>query len=564
MHNFKREFFSDSVRFYLHVVNSRIAILPFFLVLLLACGPSNRHPDKQVFYYNESAGISSLDPAFANNLENIWWVSQLYNGLVQLDSELNVKPCLAESWDISDDGLTYRFYLKKGVKFHDHDLIPEDRTVTSDDFVYSFTRIMDGTIASPGLWIFDKLDDEIPIIALDDHTLELTLKRPFPPFLGMLSMPFCYVVPQEVVEHYGDDFRKNPVGTGPFRFNFWMENVNLALVKNEDYFEKDGQGRSLPYLDAVSVSFVPDKSTAFLDFLKGRYDMMSGVYKEYRNELLTNSGELAEAYQDRIYLQRQPFLKTDYLGIRMDSSNGPLQDFRVRKAMDLCLDKVQMVRYIKSNTAIPAMDGFVPPSCFISEGGLAEKSIFDIDSARSLLTESGYPNGQGIDEITLSTTSDYVELCEYVQHQMSKIGLQVKVDVLPTSMHRSSVSSGDIPFFRKSWIADYSDPENFLSLFVTENASPKGANYTHFSYQEFDSLFVRSLQETDPLSRDSLYHQMNAIVQYQVPVIPLYYDMVMRFVHNNVTGLRSNAMNHLDLRYVKKVDDGSTDTGASQ
>jgi peptide/nickel transport system substrate-binding protein len=140
-----------------------------------------------------------------------------------------------------------------------------------------------------------------------------------------------------------------------------------------------------------------------------------------------------------------------------------------------------------------------------------------------------------------------------VQHQLGKIGLRVKVDVLPTSMHRSSVSAGEVPFFRKSWIADYSDPENFLSLFVSENASPKGANYTHFSDKGFDRLFELSMKEIDALTRDSLYHEMNAIVQAKVPVIPLYYDMVMRFVHKKVTGLRSNAMNHLDLRHVKKV-----------
>lgn len=536
----------------------RLSFLAIILLLLSSCGQKERHPDKSVFRYNESAGVSSLDPAFANNLENIWAVSQLYNGLVQTDTSLRIIPAIASSWEISDDGLEYIFKLRDDVRFHEHELLPKGRKVIAQDFEFSFQRIMDGSIASPGLWVFDKLDEERPIEVLDDQHLKLRLKQAFPPFLGMLSMPYCYVVPREVVEHYGTDFRNHPVGTGPFRFNFWMENVNLALVKNEFYFEKDASGGQLPYLDAVSVSFIPDKSTQFLDFVKGRYDMMSGVYKEYRNELLDAQGNLSPAYSDRFYLQRQPFLKTDYLGIRLPDidregeQQQAIHDYRVRKAMDLALDKVQMVRYIKSNTAIPALNGFVPPSCFISEGTEAEESYFDLDSAATLLAAAGYPQGQGLEQITLSTTADYVELCEYVQHQLGKLGMQVKVDVLPTSMHRSSVSAGEIPFFRKSWIADYSDPENFLSLFVTANAAPKGANYTHFTDSRFDSLSIQSLKEIDPFTRDSLYHEMNAIIQDQVPVIPLYYDMVMRFVSKDIRGLRGNAMNHLDLRYVRK------------
>lgn len=534
----------------------RFVLFLVSMSLLAACSPSNRYQDKQVFRYNESAGISSLDPAFANNLENIWAVSQLYNGLVQTDSVLNVVPSIASSWDISDDGLEYTFYLHQDVLFHPHELLAKGRRVTAQDFHFSFSRIMDGSIASPGLWIFDKLNENDPIEVLDDHTLRLRLKQPFPPFLGMLTMPYCYVVPPEVVNHYGTDFREHPVGTGPFKFNFWMENVSLALIRNDDYFERDEHGGHLPYLDAVSVSFVPDKSTMFLDFLKGKYDMMSGVYKEYRNELLDTDGELSEAYRDRFYLQRQPFLKTDYLGVYLGEGGlgekHPLRDYRVRQAMDKALNKNEMVRYIKSNTAIPADLGFVPPSCFISESGNRHRSRFDLEEARGLMIAAGYPDGQGVDEITLSTTADYVELCEYVQHQLGRIGLRIKVDVLPTSTHRSAVSAGEIEFFRKSWIADYSDPENFLSLFVSENAAPKGANYTRYSNTKFDSLSIESLSTTDPLIRDSLYHLMNDIIQKDVPIIPLYYDMVMRFVSKEVTGLNGNAMNHLDLKRVRK------------
>jgi peptide/nickel transport system substrate-binding protein len=528
----------------------------WILLILLACQPADRHPDKAVFYYNESAGISSLDPAFANNLENIWWVSQIYEGLVEMDDELSIRPALAESWTVSEDGLEFTFRLKSDIRFHPHELLPADRNVTAHDVAYSFQRVMDPETSSPGRWVFDKLDPELPMEVLDEQHIRLRLKDPFPPFLGMLSMPYCFVVPHEVVEHYGDDFRSNPVGTGPFRMNFWMEGVSLALLKNEQYHQHDGQGMRLPYLDAVSVSFVPDKTTMFLDFLKGRYDMISGLHKAYRNELLDSNGELAEAYADRYYLEKKPSLKTDYLGILVDDSlmaGSPLLDARVRKAMDLAIDRRQMVRYIKNNTAIPAFQGFVPPSCFLtSTDKEVEMTRFDIKQSKQLLADAGFPNGKGLPTITLSTTSDYVELCEYIQFQLEQVGFPIKVDVLPTSLHRQGVSAGDIGFFRKSWIADYSDAENFLALYYGPNASPKGSNYTRFQDAEFDSLYVQALRSSDPLLRDSLYHRMNGIVQHEVPVIPLFYDMVMRFISKDVSGVKGNAMNQLDLRRVRK------------
>ncbi len=528
-----------------------------FILSLSACAPDQRHPDKMVFYYNESAGISSLDPAFANNLENIWWVSQIYSGLVELGPDQQILPAIARSWDITEDGKTYTFHLREDVFFQEDESIVKGRKVKAEDFIYSFKRVMDADAASPGRWIFDVLAEGDALRAIDDSTLELRLKNPFPPFLGMLSMPFCYVVPREAVEHYGDEFRAHPVGTGPFRMNFWMEGVSLALVKNETYFMMDEQGYSLPYLDAVSVSFVPDKNTMFLDFLKGRYDMISGLHQAYRNEILDAEGNLAEAYQDRFVLITQPALKTDYLGLLVDtmlpaSKDSPLLDARVRKAMDLCLDKKQMVRYIKNNTAIPATLGFVPPNCF-STANLMKEEEMNRSLALQLLREAGFPNAQGIPELTLSTTADYVELCEFIQFQLSDIGFRVKVDVVPTSIHREGVSKGEIGFFRKSWIADYADAENFLALFYSPNRSPKGANYTHYADQEFDRWYVEALEETNQMRRDSLYHLMNVKIKEDVPVIPLFYDKVMRFVSKDIEGLGSNAMNHLDLRHVKKV-----------
>src|SRR5690606_15339469 len=285
--------------------------------------------NKKIFRYNQASGITSLDPAFARDQANIWAVHQIFNGLVQFDEQLNIVPCIAKRWNISDDGLTYTFHLRNDVRFHHHELFPEGkgRTVTALDFVYSFGRIIDPQTASPGAWIFnDKLHFENPFEAPDDTTFVLRLSTPFRPMLSMLTMEYTFVVPHEVVAHYDRDFRIHPVGTGPFQLIIWKEGNTLILVKNENYFETDTSGNSLPYLDGVKVSFIESKETQYLKFLQGEIDFMSGLDKSYINELLTSEGNLQAKQASKMNLFKAPYLNTEYLGILSYNSNELLKN----------------------------------------------------------------------------------------------------------------------------------------------------------------------------------------------------------------------------------------------
>ena len=524
------------------------------LLFLFGCATKHTHPDKMVFRYNESAGISSLDPAQSRNLENLWACNLLYNGLVEIDDSLMVRPAIAHSWEVDSAGTIYRFYLRSDVFFHDSEVFPEGkgRRVVASDFVYSFNRVIDPLKTTPGAWVFGNVSETEPFEALNDTTLEIRLNRPFPPFLGLLGMKYCSVIPHEAIEEYGDDFRSNPVGTGPFKFHFWIENSRLALHKNENYFQTDEAGEQLPYLDAVSVSFIPDKSAAYLDFLKGNFDFMSGLHASYKDELLTAVGELNPIYSDKFYLQRHPFLKTDYLGFQISDSlnqGSAWLNADLRRAVNYAIDRDAMVRYLRNNVYTPAHGGFIPKGM----PGYNENAGYTYrpDSVRAILNRSGYPGGEGLPELTLSTTTDYVDLCEYAQHQLSEFGITIKVDVLPASVHRESTSKGNLPFFRKSWLADYPDDENFMALFNSENKSPSGPNYTHFDSPEFDELYRKALSENDPKTRAALYAEMDSLMMAQAPIVPLYYDVVMRFVSKDVSGLDANPMNVLDLRRVR-------------
>jgi len=536
----------------------------FFLIALLCSGCVQRFDRAgglTVFRYNEPGNITSLDPVYARNQTNIWASSQLYNSLVELDDDLKVRPSLAHSWEISADGMAYTFFLRKGVRFHDNPCFPggAGREVRADDFVYSLNRLIAPSLNSPGAWVMNqagrRADGSLDMEAVNDSVLIIRLNRPYPPFLGLLSMTYCSAIPREAIEKYGSDFRRNPVGTGPFRFQYWKEGVKLVFRKNEHYFETDG-GHSLPYLDAVAISFIIDRQTAFLEFVKGNLDFLSGVDASYKDELLTPSGHMQPKYHDRFDMITMPFLNHEYLGMMVNEhrlpENWPLLEKKVRQAINYGFDRERMLAFLRNNIGIPAHGGFVPmgmPGFSENSGGYS----YNPDLARRLLREAGFPGGVGLPVFTLHTNQNYQDIAQYIQHELAKIGVRVSIDVMPPATLREAMAKGEAMFFRASWIADYPDAENFLALFYSKNHSPAGPNYTHFRHAGFDSLYERSLSLTDDSDRFNLYRKMDSIIIAEAPVVFLFYDQSVRFVPRHITGLSNNPLNHLDLKRVKSL-----------
>jgi peptide/nickel transport system substrate-binding protein len=532
----------------------------WLLVLLAACsGPPERDP-QTIFRYNESAGIGSLDPAFARNQAHIWAVHQLFNGLVQMDDKLRVKPAIAQRWEVRDSGHTYRFYLRDDVYFHADPCFDSlaQRQVTAPDFVYSFDRLTSEALAAPGAWVFKNVAG---YRAVNDTILDIRLKQPFSPFLGLLTMKYCSVVPREAIEKYGSDFRRHPVGTGPFRFKRWVENELLVFRRNERYFERDVKGNRLPYLEAVAISFVPDKQSAFLGFLKGELDLLSGLDGSYKDELLTHDGRLRKRYQDRFLVYRQPYLNTEYLGFLVDSNarateGSPVLNRKIRQAINYCFDRERMIRYLRNGIGTPAHAGMIPAGLPAYDTSRIQGYHYDPQKARRLLREAGYPGGKGLSPIKLVTNSSYRDLCEYIQAEAQKVGIPLEVEVTPPSTLRQGKATGKLPLFRASWIADYPDAENYLSLFYSQNFAPEGPNYTHFSDPTYDSLYRRARGTLNDSLRRRLYQRMDQRVIEQAPVVPLYYDQVLRFYPKHVHDLGGNALNLLTLKRVWKSDAG--------
>lgn len=542
----------------------RLIILTSLLLFALSCSQSGKNSDsKKVFRFNESSGITSLDPAFASNQANIWACNQIYNGLVTQNDQLEIGPCIAKSWTISEDGKTYVFTLRNDVTFHEDASITSKRKVIAQDFVFSFNRITDPKVASPGSWIFnfiekDSINNILNVKAPNDTTLIIQLKESYPPFIELLSSTYCSVIPHEAIEHYGKDFRKNPVGTGPFKFYKWFERSSLIFHKNNYYFEKDEQGQSLPYLDAVMISFIPDKQSAFLEFLKGKLDLISGLDASYKDDLLTKNGSIKPKYQGKFKVATSPYLNTEYLGFALDynkeTKNNPLSNLKIRQAINYGFDRSKMIRYLRNNMATAGTGGFVPVG---APGFNKNKNYgydFNPEKAKLLLKEAGYPNGNGLPIITMSTTNSYQDLCEFIQGQLSEIGIRVKVEVNQAAQHRQMVSKHQLSWFRGSWIADYADPENYLSLFYSKNKCPNGPNYTHFSSAEYDRTYEEAMNNQNDSARLIKYYQLDSLIMNEAPVVVLYYDKVLRLYQNNINGLGINPMNLLSLKRVSKTN----------
>src|SRR5688572_7735734 len=536
------------------IINSFLVII--FCSLFISCN-GRKNEEKMVFRYNEQTGIATMDPAFAKNQSIMWAVHQVFNTLVETSQDLNIGPSLAYRWDVSEDRRTYIFHLRSDVYFHDNEVFPggKGRKMVAGDVVYSLQRIMDPATASSGAWIFNNRVDKLDgFKALDDSTFRLTLLRPFTPILGLLSMQYCSIVPREVVEKWKKDFRSHPCGTGPFRMITWEEGQVMVLLKNEKYFEVDNNGKRLPYLDAIKTTFYDNKATEFLLFRQGKLDFTNDLDASFKDEVLSKKGILKKEWEGKIRLSKHPYLNTEYLGIMVDSSGefgrySPLRSKKVRQAMNYGIDRRKMMLYLRNSIGIPAEAGFIPAGLPAYDTAVVKGYTYNPEKARRLLSEAGFPGGRNLPQVRLLTVPIYSDLGSFIAKQLEEVGIDVQVEVIQKSLLLEQTAKSQALFFRGSWIADYPEAENYLSVFYGKNPAPP--NYTRYKNPAFDALYEKALEENNDSLRNKLYQQMDQMVIDDAPVIPLWYDEVIRLVQMNVKGFEPNGLNLLELRYAR-------------
>ncbi|HVK38938.1 MAG TPA: ABC transporter substrate-binding protein [Candidatus Kapabacteria bacterium] len=566
-------------------LNRHLLLIGIALVSsLAACGGGGAGEvasSSSTFYYNDPDGLNTLDPARIG-ARSPWQIGgQIFIGLVGLDSALRPIPQIAKSWTVSPDGLRWTFNLRGDVFFADDASFSggKGRAVTAEDVRYSFERILDPATSSSGVWVFSgkvrgaaehfeaRRTDSVAgaghvpgFQVVDDTTFVIELEKPFPPFLSILSMPYCYIVPREAVEKYGDEFFRNPVGAGAFRLAEWSPDQRIVLVRNERYYERDAGGARLPYLDSVVVSFVKDVKTEYLEYKEGRLDAVGTIDPAFTDEVFAADAKSLAPTLEGHHLHATPAMSVEYYGFLLDSTRpgakgSPLAGNRhLRRAINYAIDRDAIVRYVLKGRAAVGVNGPIPPGTpgFSNVAGFR----FDRELARRLLDSAGYPGGKGLPPLVLQMghSERSASVAEALQDQLATVGITLELRQVNSPQHREMYLAGKLPFFRANWMADYPDAENFLSLFYSEYAPPAGNNTTGFRNARFDSLYRAALGPSMTIEqRSALYNEAERIILDQSPWVILYYSVIQRLTQPWISGYAVDPLDRLDLTRVRKV-----------
>ncbi|MCX7878178.1 MAG: ABC transporter substrate-binding protein [Ignavibacteria bacterium] len=545
-------------------------IKSFSIIILILISSCNvKQTDERIFRYNEAQGIENLDPVMCSNYAAGWPLQQICEGLLEYDQNMNLKPLLAESYKISEDGLTYTFKIRKGVFFHENPCFPggNGREVTAYDFKYCFERVCDPRTKTRGAWVFrDRIKGASEYInsiknksydvkeitgiqAPDESTLIITLTKPFAPFLSILTMPYGFVYPREAVEYYNENFGYNPVGTGFMKFVKWEIDKELILTRNENYWNKN-----IGNIEGVKITFLKSTESAFLDFQQGKFDFYEPT-PEVLSQITDDEGKLKIEYN--FELVKQPWLNTVYLAAQLNDSlpggkmNPLSKNKKLRQAISYAIDRDKIIKYILKNRGRAGINGPIPPGM----PGFSDKTtgyIYNKEKAVKLLQEAGYPNGKGLNlKLTVSNEDTQRLIGEAVQSQLKDIGINTELDFIQASTLRSSQVGGELSFWRANWGADYFDPENFMALLYSRNSTPNGPNYTHYRNPVADSLYELALKITDFEKRVKLYNEMENVVMEDAPWIIIYYNEVVYLKTKRVSNMYIDGLNTLIIKWAQ-------------
>jgi len=511
------------------------------------CSDDNSRTDGNFIRINIPTEVHTIDPGFATTQAKMWVVSQIYETLVSVDSNMNLVPELATRWEILDSGKRYRFYLRQGVRFHN-----SEGGLTAHDVAASFYRLMTPEVAAPGAWIFnDRVRKDSPFVVINDSVIDIYLEKPFAPFLYMLTMPYASIISHKTLSTHYKDLHRYADGTGPFQLKTWQEEA-LILIQNPNYWKRDSNGNPLPYIDGVMFSFITDPQVELHMFLQNNLDFITAGSPSVLNKIMDKNGRI---YKDILAIAnpiKHNFLNTEYLGFLLDSNaldpnHHILLNPLVRKALSLAIDRTQLINTSKYGLGSAITPGFVHPGMWNSPETIPS---FDPMLAAKLLAKAGYPGGKGFPELTIHTPPSYLDYMIIVQKQWEDhLGIKANIEVMQPATLREMMVKGRLPIFRGSWIADYPDPETFLVVFYSRMPAPP--NYTRFKNDLYDSLYNQALQTFDESKRWKLYKKMDSLIIEHSPVIVLFHDQALRLLSKRVKGFKINDMGMFNLEYVR-------------
>ena len=457
----------------------------------------------------------TLDPHITTDATSAQIIVELFGGLVTIDTDLNVVPDLAESWDTSSDGLRYTFHLRTDAKFHD------GKPVTAEDVRWSLERATDPLTQSPVadqylgdiVGVKEKLNGDAGTISgvrvVDEHTVEITIDGPKSYFLAKLTYPTGFVLDRENVEANPRRWSRQPNGTGPFRLTNYQIGESLVLSRNEFYH------LGPPKLE--EVEFILSGGTSMLMYENDEIHI-TGVGLADLDRILDTGNKL-----NAELIQAPPSFSVQYIGFNVNEP--PFDDPKFRQALNLAIDKQEIASVVLGDQVVPAK-GILPPR-FPGYDPNVQGYGFDPDRARQLLSESKY--GADLDSlppITLTTAGSFgavISLDMEVVLQMWEKNLGVKVEIQQTEFATflKDLNRRRFQMFDIGWIADYPDPENFLDILFYSQSSN---NHTNYNNPDVDRLLERARTETDKTARYQFYHQAEQQILNDAPWVPLWYS----------------------------------------
>jgi peptide/nickel transport system substrate-binding protein len=518
---------------------------------------------------------NGLDPVIITSKLADDIAGQIYDRLISLDSNLNVIPELAKSWEISPDGKTYTFHLRNDVYFHDNECFANNngRKVVAQDIVYSLTRACDPDTRTAAFWAFKdrvagatefynaKLSKQNIIAnvsglkAINDTTVSIELTRPFAPFLYTLVNAFGCVLPREAVEKYGRDYFKNPVGSGPFVFKEWAEDRHILLEKNEKYWQRDEAGNQLPFLKGVKITFVMDDKIQLEEFKKGELEENFTIPTEYFETVLDAQNKQPKGDFKNYIFQSRPALLSWFLDFLC--TQKPFDNPDVRRAFSYAVDRDKIVKYVLKNAPhSPATNGITPPVLPGYDISGIPGYTYNPEKARELLAKAGYANGQNFPKVELTIYQEprLVQVAEAVQRMFAEVlNVNIAINQIQFSQLLDMAEAGKLQFWGTRWYGDYPDAENYINLFdgslVPQTMSePSYPNSTRYNNPEVTRILKEAVATTDNTQRNALYKQAETLAMRDAPALMLFYEMHYRFLQPYVRDYPLDAMNRVVLK----------------
>ncbi|WP_407067860.1 ABC transporter substrate-binding protein [Mesorhizobium sp. M8A.F.Ca.ET.213.01.1.1] len=502
--------------------------------------PNARQGGEIIATYKDD--VTTLDPAIGYDWQNWSMIKSLFDGLMDYEpGTTNLKPDLAESYEISPDGKTFTFKLRHGVKFHN------GREMTADDVKYSLDRVTNPKTQSPGAGFFGSIKgyDDVAagkaeglsgVTVVDPYTVKFELTRPDATFLHVMAINFSHVVPKEEVEKYGADFGKHPVGTGAFKLAEWTLGQRIVFERNPDYWHK-----GLPHLDKITFEVGQEPIVALLRLQKGEIDLpLDGIPPAKFQEVMADPEQKARVVEGGQ-------LHTGY--VTMNTTMAPFDNVKVRQAVNMALNKARIIQIINGR-AVPANQP-LPPS--MPGYDKAYKGYpYDVAKAKALLAEAGHPDGFETQLFAMNTDPN-PRIAQAIQQDLAAIGIKASIQSLAqANVIAAGGDKAGAPMIWSGgmgWIADFPDPSNFYGpILGCAGAVPGGWNWSWYCNKELDAKAAEADSIVDPAKageRSKMWSDIYAKIMVDAPWAPVFNEQ--RFT------MKSARMGGADNLYVDPV-----------